>query len=108
MVKTITHKKVKDIYEKVSDKFTVVNMGTYIVISEASTNESTSYTYNSNFVYLNYCKFIRCEYILAINEPMHYFNWRYVGLEVASEREKYLTKIINKIIEYQCGFKIKQ
>tara|TARA_R110002072_G_scaffold90849_5_gene203085 strand:- start:1847 stop:2005 length:159 start_codon:yes stop_codon:yes gene_type:complete len=51
---------------------------------------------------------IRCEYIIAVNEPMHYFNWRYVGLEIASEREKYLTKIINKIIEYQCGFKNKQ
>ena len=108
MVKTITHKRVKDIFDKVSNKFTVVNMGTHIIINEISRNESTSYTYNSNFVYLNYCKMIRCEYIIAVNEPMHYFNWRYVGLEIASEREKYLTKIINKIIEYQCGFKNKQ
>jgi hypothetical protein len=50
---------------------------------------------------------IRFYYILAINEPMHYFNWRIVGLDKATEREKYLTKIIDKVIEYGCGFKRK-
>ena len=107
MVKTISVGNVKEIYDKVSTKFTVVNMGTYIVIHELERNESTSYTYDTNYVYLNYCRMIRYYYILSINEPMHYFNWRIVGLNVATEREKYLTKIIDKVIEYGCGFKRK-
>lgn len=107
MVKTITHKQVREIYEKVNEHFTLVNMGTYVVINEVARNESTSYTYDTNYVYLNYCRMIRTNYILAINEPMHYFNWRIVGLDKATEREKYLTKIIDKVIEYGCGFKRK-
>lgn len=108
MVKTVTHKQVKDIYNKVSKKFTTVNMGTHIIIHDIARSESTSYTYNSNFVYLDFCKAIRMEYMLIISEPMHYFNWRHVGFEKSSEREKYLNKIIDKVIEYGCGFKNKQ
>jgi hypothetical protein len=107
MVKTISIGKVKEIYDKVNSKFTVVNMGTYIVINELERNEATSYTYDTNYVYLHYCQMIRVEYILAINETMQYFNWRLVGFDVVSEREKYLTKIIDKVIEYGCGFKRK-
>lgn len=105
MVKTITVKQVKDIYYKISQKFTVVNMGTYIIINEISRNESTSYTYDSNYVYLNFCKAIRIEYMLMVGESMNYFNWRKAGFDKTSEREKYLVKIIDKVIEYSCGFK---
>jgi K+-transporting ATPase A subunit len=107
MVKTITNKDVRHIYDKVNKRFTTVNMGTYFIINEVERNETTSYTYNSNFVYLNYCKMIRIEYILLIKESMHYFNWRRVGFENATAREKYLNKIIDKVIEYGCGYKRK-
>ena len=70
MVKTITHKEVKGILDKVNHKFSIVNMGTYVIINELERNEVTSYTYNSNFVYLNYCKMIRIEYLLIIRESM--------------------------------------
>lgn len=106
-VKQISVGQVKDIYNKVSRKFTTVNMGTYVIINDNERNESTSYTYDSNFVYLQFCQAIRIEYMFIVRESMNYFNWRSVGFDKASEREKYLVKIIDKVIEYGCGFKNK-
>jgi hypothetical protein len=106
-VKTITVKDVKAIQQKICQKFTLVNMGAYIVITDNSNNESTSYTYDSNFVYLNFYKSVKIEYLLMVSESPAYFNWRYSNFDVCSDREKYLKKIIDKIIELSCGFKNK-
>jgi hypothetical protein len=43
-----------------------------------------------------------------VNESHHYFSWRRIGFELAGEREKYLNRIIYKVIELACGWKCKQ
>jgi len=107
-VKIISQGQVRNIFEKVSKRYTIVNMGTYFVITDNEMNETTSYTYDTNYVFLNFCKSVRIEYILMVNESHHYFSWRRIGFELAGEREKYLNRIIYKIIELACGWKVKQ
>jgi DNA integrity scanning protein DisA with diadenylate cyclase activity len=107
-VKIISQGQVRKIFEKVSKRYTIVNMGTYFVITDNEINETTSYTYDTNYVFLNFCKSVRIEYILMVNESHHYFSWRRIGFELAGEREKYLNRIIYKVIELACGWKCKQ
>ena len=40
-IKVISQGQVRNIYEEVAKNFTIVNMGTYIVITDNATNEST-------------------------------------------------------------------
>ncbi len=108
MVKQISQGQVKEIFYKIQERYTLVNLGTHYIITKNETNETTSYTYDSNFVFLDFCKEIRHNYLLIIFESMNYFNTRRCGYDVAGEREKYLNKIIYKIIEWSCGFKVKQ
>lgn len=105
-VKDITLRQLKEIKAKVQEKFICVNMKNYLVITEKATNESTSYTYDSNFVYLNFYKALKYEYLIVIGESPNYFNWRYSSLETMRLREQYLKKIIDKIIELNCGYKL--
>jgi hypothetical protein len=107
-VKIISQGQLRCIANKVSERFTLVNMGTYYIVTDNNTNESTSYTYDSNFIFLLFCKTIRYEYLLMVREPIQYFNWRIIGFEIAGEREQYLNKIILKIVELSCGWKIKK
>lgn len=107
-IKVISQGQVRNIYEEVAKNFTLVNMGTYIVITDNATNESTSYTYDSNFVYLSFCQLVRANYLNIIMDNCNYFNWRYVGFELAGQRIKYLDKIIDKVVELSCGWKRKQ
>lgn len=107
MIKRIKNNDVDYIVAEVSKKYSVLNMGSYFVINELETDETTSYTYETNFVYNNFTDTIRGMYLVLIMEDMSYFSWGIHGMDVFSERERYLAKIVNRVIELLSGYKHK-
>jgi hypothetical protein len=104
MKKQITLGQVKQIALEVSQKFDIVNRGTYYNVIDKKTRKCSIEGGNGNLVsYHLYC-IVENAYLKLINENALYFDWQSYGVDITLERKNYAFKIKDKVIELLCGY----
>lgn len=105
MKKQITLGQVKQIALEVSQKFEVVNRGTYYNIIDKKTRKCSIEGGDSNSVSGSFYSLVEYIYLKFINENGLYFDWQTYGVDVTLERKNYAFKIKDKVVELLSGYK---
>jgi hypothetical protein len=105
MITQITLSQVKQIALEVSQKFEVVNRGTYYNVIDKKTRKCSIEGGDSNLVSGSFYSLVEYTYLKFINENGLYFDWKTYGVEVTLERKNYAFKIKDKVVELLSGYK---
>lgn len=104
MTKQITLGQVKQIALQVSQKFEIVNRGTYYNVIDKKTRRCSIECGDRNLVsYKMYC-IVENAYLNFINENALYFDWQIYGVDITLERKNYVFKIKDKVVELLSGY----
>jgi hypothetical protein len=104
-VTRITLGQVKQIALMVSQKYEILNRGSYYNIIDKKTRKSSIECGDKNLVSYNMYCIIENAYLKFINENALYFDWKIYGVDFTIERKKYTFKIQDKVIELLSGYK---
>jgi hypothetical protein len=104
MKKQITLGQVKQIALEVSQKFEIVNRGTYYNIIDKKTRKCSIEVGKINLVSFNLYCIVENAYLKFIDETPLYFDWQTYGVDVTLERKNYAFKIKDKVVELLCGY----
>jgi len=105
MTTQITLGQVKQIAAQVSEKFSLVNRGTYYNVIDIKTGKSSIEGGKGNLTSYFMDDLIQYLYLQMIGENGLYLDWQINGVDISNERKNYIIKIKIKIVELICGYK---
>jgi hypothetical protein len=100
----ITLGQVKQIALEVSQKYEIVNRGTYYNIIDKKTRQCSIEGGDGNLVSYNLFCIVQSAYLKFINENALYFDWKTCGVDISLERKHYTFKIKDKVVQILCGY----
>ena len=101
----ITLGQVKQIALEISQKYEIVNRGTYYNVIDKKTRQCSIEGGDGNLVSYSFYSLVEYTYLKLINENGLYFDWQTYGVEVTLERKNYAFKIKDKVVELLSGYK---
>lgn len=100
----ITLGQVKQIALEVSKKYEIVNRGAYYNVIDKKTRKCSIEGGDNNLIsYKMFC-IVKNAYLKFINENAMYFDWQTYGVDITLERQNYVFKIQNKVVQLLSGY----